>query len=228
MIPDVSGLARLLADPGRARMLTYLMHHETATATQLANSAGLSAQAASNHLTQLAHNQLVTYQVEGRFRHYRLFDAQIAHVIESLMVCVRQHSTSPIFMDQDDIQRLRLARTCYDHMAGILGVRLKDAFITHGFIVDTPEGMTLTPQGHQWLHDQLSIEVSCLQDKPCMQSCADWSERSYHLAGSLGRELHRAFRQRGYIKATQRTNHLQITSAGHTFLYRQLGILISL
>jgi DNA-binding transcriptional ArsR family regulator len=121
---NMAEIAALVGDPGRANMLGALLSGRALTATELAAAAGVSRSTASEHLAKLTQSRLISLTCQGRHRYYRLASTQVARMLETIMA---------VSADQDEAQRrfahriesaLREARTCYDHLAGRLGVSL--------------------------------------------------------------------------------------------------------
>ncbi len=125
---SIAEVGALVGDPTRAAMLQALMDGRALTASELASVAGITPQTASGHLAQLAGAGLVAVAKQGRHRYHHLATSDVARMLESLMLVaaaspVRRVKTGP--RDQE----LRRARTCYDHIAGWLGVALADAMV---------------------------------------------------------------------------------------------------
>jgi DNA-binding transcriptional ArsR family regulator len=143
-------LAALIGDVARANILSALMDGRALTAGELAWHAGVSAQTTSGHLAKLAEGRLVTLERQGRHRYFRLASPEVAHAVEALMTVAisgpkRHRPTGP----RDEA--LRAARTCYDHLAGRLGVALADALTARGLVIlDDGTGM-VTPNGRRFL-----------------------------------------------------------------------------
>lgn len=171
-------LASLIAEPARARMLTALTGGIALTATELAIEAGVTPSTASSHLAKLTAANLLATERQGRHRYFRLFDEEIAAMLETLMgVATRE---SPRRGPKDPA--LRVARVCYDHLAGERGVWLFNRL--RGRWVDD---LRVTDDGRAFLK-RFGIDVDALaaQRRPLCRPCLDWSERRHHLAGSLG------------------------------------------
>ena len=171
-------LASLIADPARSRMLTALTGGIALTATELALEAGVTPSTASSHLAKLTAANLLATERQGRHRYFRLFDEEIAAMLESLMGIATRNVPQRGPKDP----ALRVARVCYDHLAGERGVWLFDRL--RGRYVDD---LRVTPAGRTFF-ETLGIDVSALehQRRVLCRPCLDWSERRHHLAGSLG------------------------------------------
>lgn len=174
---QIASLATLIADPARARMLTALMGGVALTATELALEAGVSPSTASSHLAKLTAARLLTIEKQGRHRYFRLFDDEIATLLESMMT-IAARGSGP----RDPA--LRDARVCYDHLAGARGVwlfeNLRGADALSDRLAITDEGRTML------MRFGVDLDALATQRRPLTRTCLDWSERRPHLAGSLG------------------------------------------
>ena len=187
---EMAEVASLIGDPGRANMLAAMLDGRAHTATELAGVAGISAPTASGHLAKLARGQLVSVTAQGRHRYYRLASAEVARILEGLMAVAgdlrpeRRRATPRIDPG------LRRARTCYDHIAGELGIAIADALVARGAVELNAEGATITESGQTLLAGLgMTLEQSRPRRRlPCCQ-CLDWTERRPHLGGVLGRAL---------------------------------------
>ena len=170
-------VAAAIADGSRARMLCALMDGRAWTATELSLMAEVSASTASSHLARLQQQGLTACVRQGKHRYYRIASHEVALVVEQLMGLVDMGTGA---LRSKTPERLRFARSCYDHLAGELGVRLHDGLMSQGWL--EAEGHGLTPQGEQHL-GQLGIDCVATGKRPFACHCLDWSERRMHLAG---------------------------------------------
>jgi DNA-binding transcriptional ArsR family regulator len=242
---DIAAIAGLFADPTRARVLAALSDGRALPASVLATEAGVTPQAASAQLSRLTAAGLLAAERSGRHRYYRLATGQVTAVLEALaqlapMQPVRslRHSTRAA--------RLRAARTCYDHLAGRLGIQLTQALIDAGAltaadgIADTRRraGDQLSSQlpDHPWtlgpgaakVFTSLGVPAGQLADnrssRPLLRFCLDWSEQRHHLAGRLGAYLLTACTDAGWITRTPGQRAVQVTAAGKQALSSRLGL----
>lgn len=176
--PALATLAALIADPARARMLGALMGGMALTATELAGEAGIAPSTASSHLAKLTEASLLAVERQGRHRYFRLFDEEIAAMIEGLDG-IAARTVKPRGPSDP---ALREARVCYDHLAGVRGVWLCERLIE-----SSREPITLSPRSASFFNT-LGIDVDALsaQRRPFIRTCLDWTERRPHLAGALG------------------------------------------
>jgi DNA-binding transcriptional ArsR family regulator len=219
-------IAAAIGDAGRARMLYSLVGNVARTSTELALIARVSPSTASAHLRRLRADGLVTVEVQGKQRCYSLRNADIARVLEALSVAAGGDTTRAASPAPDE---LRAARTCYDHMAGVLGVALYDRLRTLRWIAESSSGgdaaCELTPQGVAGC-ESLGIDVDATRAlrRRFAYGCLDWSERRPHLGGALGAAVLRlALKQRWVIQDRGRRT-LTVTSLGRRLLASRLGI----
>jgi len=180
---DFSALATLIADPARAKMLSALMHGSALTATELALEADISPSTASSHLSKLAAGGIITMEKQGRHRYFRLFDHEIASLLEQLDVIASRGSRArPGPADP----ALRVARICYDHLAGERGVWLLDTLRDRKFLIGR-DGCAVSSEGESFF-TRFGIDLEELTNmrRAFARTCLDWSERRHHLGGALG------------------------------------------
>ncbi|MEJ8676038.1 helix-turn-helix transcriptional regulator [Chromobacterium amazonense] len=224
-LPDISRLASLLSDPGRARMLLLLLDGRSYPASELARHAGLSAQSASNHLAKLLQGGAVKVEQHGRHRYYLLANAAIAQALEALSAAAHGHDLQRPRAASPISPLLRLARTCYDHLAGRLGIAIADAMQADGLLLLNEERQfEVTASGRRWFAAALGVTAPSGGKRPLARACLDWSERRPHLAGAFGAALCREFQQRNWVERRLDSRALRVTPAGQAFLREQWGI----
>jgi DNA-binding transcriptional ArsR family regulator len=225
MEANIAVPAALIGDPARAAMLQALFDGRAQPATALAWAAGVSAQSASNHLTQLVAGGLLSVTTQGRHRYYRLAGPEVAQVLEALAV-LRPPPRALVRPLDARARSLRDARSCYDHIAGRLGVALADAMEHRGLIEpDGPDRYRLTEAGRERL-GALGVDLSppkAARRGP-MRPCLDWTERRRHLAGPLAARLMTRLMDLGWLRRTGPTRALLLTPAGHRGLTDALGL----
>jgi len=185
-------VAALVGDTARATMLAALMGGQALTASELAYLAGVSRPTASEHLVKLVTARLIALTRQGRFRYYRIASPLVARMLESI-IAVAAIEVPPRYQPRsarDDA--LRFARTCYDHLAGRLGVAIADALVERDALVLTPDGGELTPAGVRLLTAFGADLAPPGSRRIFCRPCLDWSERRYHVAGHVGAEICRA------------------------------------
>jgi DNA-binding transcriptional ArsR family regulator len=221
-------VAALVGDTARATMLAALMGGQALTASELASRARISRSTASRHLGKLVGARLLAVTQKRRNRYYRIASPLVARMLEGIKAVAaievpQRHQPRSITDD-----RLCFARTCYDHLAGYLGVAIADALVAKGHIVLTDDGGEVTASGM----DFLSAFGAVLAPKSgsrriFCRPCLDWSERRYHIAGHVGAEIHRCCLERGWLRRDRDTRIVRITPAGQIGLCKTFGIDLS-
>lgn len=179
-------IAALIGDVARANILIALTDGRAMTASELAFQASVRASTASEHLAKLLDAKMISVEKQGRHRYFRLARPEVAAVIETLMTLsvegpTRYRPTGP----KDEA--LRAARTCYDHLAGRLGVGIADALVKHGRVTVAEGVAVVSDEGLRFLCDfGIDLTQSSASKRPLCRACLDWSERRLHLAGRLG------------------------------------------
>ncbi|WP_158896563.1 MULTISPECIES: helix-turn-helix transcriptional regulator [unclassified Pseudomonas] len=221
----LSRIAGAIAEPARTKMLCALMDGHARTSTEMAVVADVSTSTASAHLARLKEDGLLKLHTQGRHRYYSLADIQVAQALEALMV-VGQNA-NPKFVSNAP-NRLQFARTCYDHMAGTLAVRLHDHFIESGWltIADADDrAYQLTDCGEAAIVG-MDIEIAKVKAQRRMFacSCLDWSMRRPHLGGALGAALLQAVLNRKWVIQDLDSRALALTPKGKKELSGRFGI----
>jgi len=219
-------IGALLGDPARANMLLALIAGRPLTAGELAWSARVTAQTASGHLAKLTEAGLLAVERQGRHRYYRLASPLIAQMLEGMQV-VASLQSPPRYRPASKIDdALKAGRTCYDHLAGRLGVAIADAMVARGHVVLAGDGGEATPAGDAFLR-RFQIETSPRpgQKQRCFcRPCLDWSERRPHIAGALGAALAERCFALGWIARIKDSRAVAITPAGRKGLEHTFGI----
>lgn len=207
-------IAALIGDRARVDMLTALMAGRALTATELADAAGVGRPAASAHLSALVDARLLQVEQQGRHRYFRIADEDVAHLLESLMNVASRVAAEPVRVGPSD-PKLRLARACYDHLAGEWGVRVFDGFVRRGFLRLGDEAVQLTEAGGAFLV-QFGVDVAMLAGtrRPACRACLDWSERRHHLAGAVGAALLQRFLALDWLRRIPQSRALAVTARG--------------
>ncbi len=223
----LSQVAALMGDPARAAMLQLLMDGRAHTASDLAHTAGVTAQTASGHLGRMVDANLLVARAQGRNRFYRLASGDVAHALESLMALAGQRaepaSRNAAWRRDPD---LRFCRTCYDHLAGQVGIAVTDALTQAGHI--EPQGARdwrLTETGAAFC-GRLGIDVAAARragNRHFARQCLDWSERRPHISGALGAALADTFFKRGWAERLRRGRTVRLTDLGRRALVRDFG-----
>jgi len=227
---DIASIAAVLADPGRCRVLAALGDGRALPASMLASEAGVAASTASEHLARLVDAGLLTVERHGRHRYFRLAGPHVADLLEALS---RVAPAAPVrsLREGTRAQALRFARTCYDHLAGQVGVALMDALLAREYLEpDGPGGALasgdrlsspgraivygLTEKGAAFLED-FGVDLDRLPPRrPAIRYCLDWSEQRPHLAGGVGAALTDRLFDLAWIRRSEQNRAVHVTGDG--------------
>ncbi|MEO7027110.1 MAG: helix-turn-helix domain-containing protein [Caulobacteraceae bacterium] len=220
----VAAIAAAIGDPARSRMLFCLMDGCARTSTELSVVADVGPSTASAHLKRLTTANLVSVLSRGKHRYHRLSGPDVAAALESLLVLAGGERVGFI---PTTPTRLRAARTCYDHVAGRIGVFLHDAVLARGWLGDAAGdgNYRLTPAGTDGF-TRLGVDVPSAQARRrrLAHACIDWSERRPHLAGALGAAVLEVGLRRKWLEQELDSRALRVTSLGRRELTRHLGV----
>lgn len=226
--PNVAQVAALIGEPGRSTMLLSVLDGRALSASELARRATISPTAASAHLSKLVAGGLMLVERSGRQRLYRLATADVARALEALAAIAKPAKI--VALTQSTIaNELRIARSCYDHLAGRLGVGITDSLLARQILV--PSGsheFSVTTKGHRFL-SALGLDVVQAQSKRrrFARQCIDWTEHRPHLAGSLGAALRDRLLENGWVTHTQASRALRITPLGHAALDEHFSLCLT-
>ncbi|MFC3111110.1 ArsR/SmtB family transcription factor [Undibacterium arcticum] len=221
--PDLSRLARTVGDPSRIRMLTLLMEGRALTAKELAYGAGVEPATASAHLRRLEEDAFVSKTAQGRHKYFRLASPQVAQLVEALMVMSPQAQPQRTGANQD--APIRLARFCYDHLAGRLGTGLTAILLERGLLSIDGKAFAVTAAGESWFQS-FGIDLGSLRSgrRQFAHQCLDWTERKDHLAGALGAAIAQRLLELGWITRQKSSRVVSITESGQHGLQQQFGL----
>lgn len=233
---DVAQVGALLADPARCRMLFALMDGRALPASVLAAEAGVAPSTASAHLHRLTDSGMLRVVKQGRWRYYQLSGPEVAEVLESM---ARIAPPRPVRSLREGTRAnvLRLARTCYNHLAGRLGVTLMHAMLRQGYLVghdgsfDPYTARTdrlsargrdhvylLTQDGGEFLEGFLKNFTFPSRTGRVIGYCVDWTEQQHHLAGELGCRLLTHLLELDWLRRPSVGRWLYVTDIGKTGL----------
>lgn len=212
--PNVAEVAFLFGETSRATILTSLMDGRFHTASELAFMAAITPQTASFHLSKLIEGNLVNVEKQGRHRYYQLANAEVARILESFLA-ISQPPEVRSLKQSSQVKLLREARTCYDHLAGKLGVDLTESMLNAGYLEKLEREFVITTKGELFFTD-FGIDLGELKRKrrSFSHACLDWSERRDHLAGSLGHGLMTHFLILGWIVQVPSIRAVKVTDKG--------------
>jgi DNA-binding transcriptional ArsR family regulator len=221
---DFAAVARLLANPARSAVVDALQAGHPLAAGELARLAGVRPSTISEHLAMLVDGGLLAVIHAGRHRYYELSGPAVAEALEALShICpatpvrsLRQSSAARSF---------ELARTCYDHLAGALGVALLDAMLARKWLVDTDGGFAVPP-GSAVNFAELDIDLAACRRRrrQFARPCLDWTQRRMHLAGALGAAVTSALTARDWLRPDTADRGVRITPTGQSALHATFGI----
>lgn len=223
---DLAGLARLLADDTRAVFCLALLDGRAWTAGELARHAGVAPSTTSTHLDRLIAGGLLVEHRQGRHRYVRLAGAHVAQALEDFTAPLAStYSPPPSLRAATVTAALARGRTCYDHLAGRLGVEITDAMTRAGLLTQRT-GFAVTEAGLDWLADTVGFDPGALgrSRRPLARACLDWTERRPHLAGVAGAHIRQHLLDQRWIARIGSSRAVRVTPAGAEALRRLLGI----
>jgi DNA-binding transcriptional ArsR family regulator len=230
MNEKLSSTASLLGDPGRAAILLRLMSGLALPAGELAVTANVAPQTASEHLGKLVEGRLLNVERQGRHRYYRLASPEVADAVEALLVLTGRPcgSHAGVASLRPQVGSLAYARTCYGHLAGWLGVRIARTLEEQGMIKPyDAKAYSVNPSGREWFEAiGVSVPSSAAAQKKLAVRCLDWTERRHHLAGTLGCSIYKRFRELGWLAPVRDTRGVRVTLEGRTQVSKLLGMAV--
>jgi len=215
--PSIARVAGLIGESGRIQMLTALLSGNGHSASELALAAGVSPQTASSHLAKLLAGALIVCERNGRQRLYRLKSTDVAVAIEALGSLAQKSGAV--------IPELRFARTCYDHLAGVLSIALRNELLKREVLRHRGDAFLLTPVGERFL-GTLDIDAAPLRElrRSFARKCLDWTERHPHIGGAVGAALLGCFRNKKWLTPLRGTRAVRLTIEGELAFERIFGI----
>lgn len=221
---DYAVVARLIGDRTRAAFLDALMDTRPRSLTELARVADVAPGTASAHLSKLVDGRLLTTTRRGRGRYFELAGPRVAAAVEALALIAPPRPIRSL-RDASIGEALASARTCYDHLAGRLGVRLTDVLLADRVLARNGEDFTLTRRGRSRL-EAFGLDLAALERgrRPLTRVCLDWTERRPHLAGALGAAMAAELFERGWLVRTGRGRAVRLASSGQEGLSEAFGL----
>ncbi len=235
---DLAAVGALVADPGRCRMLLALGDGRALPASRLAAEAGVSAPTASSHLRKLTSAGFLSVETSGRHRYYSLAGPAVGRLIEALEQLA---PATPVrsLRQGTRAKALRDARTCYDHLAGRLGVALMSSLVARGHLAGgdglRSDGDPAVGQGQEVDYDLTKSGEAFLAEfgvplshgrRPMVRYCVDWTEQRHHLAGALGRGLRDRLVDLNWIERSERDRAVRVTDAGRAGLVETFDVAV--
>lgn len=220
---DISKIGKLLGDPSRVEMISSLIDGRSLTARELAHGAGVSASTASFHLAKLVDAGLLAVLSQGRHHFYRVASPEVGGAIQALLRIAPSGKAKPAARRKTQVC---FARTCYGHLAGVLGLAVAEALQAKGLIEASGEtDFLMTAKGERFFV-KLDLDLDGLQTgrRLFARQCLDWSERKPHLGGALGQAVTESLVKRKWLRKKTGSRELQVTKEGQAGLRKLLGI----
>jgi DNA-binding transcriptional ArsR family regulator len=217
-------MAGLIGEQSRAVMLWHLLGGKALTATELAISADVSPQSASMHLNKLVQAGVLAMEKHGRHRYYKFSTPEAAYAVEAIANLIPPEKSRQKF-PAGGLSEIQYCRTCYDHLAGKVGVLITERCVERKFIIPRVLQFELTPKGRAWF-DSLGIDAAALQNsrREFARACLDWTERRHHLAGALGAALFDAMLKADWMRRMRHSRAILLTSKGRRKLHDLLDL----
>jgi DNA-binding transcriptional ArsR family regulator len=216
-------VAALVGDTARATILAALMGGQSLTGGELAFVARISRSTASEHLAKLVAARLIAVTKKRRYCYYRIASPLVAQMLESMKV-VAAIEVPPRYTPRcTQDEALRFARTCYDHLAGRLGVAIADALVSRRYVILSAEGGEVTDIGSRFL-SAFGLNLVSGSKRLFCRPCLDWSERRYHIAGLMGAQMWQRCAELNWLVRGRDTRAVRVTSAGRTGLREAFGL----
>ncbi|MDM5233956.1 ArsR/SmtB family transcription factor [Lysinibacillus pakistanensis] len=214
--PNIAEIASLLGETSRATMLASMMDGRFHTASELAYMAAIKPQTASFHLAKLVDGKLVKVEKQGRHRYFRLAGEDIAQLLESFLAMSPPPEVRSL-KQSSQMKVLQDARTCYDHLAGKLGVQLTESLLNASYLELDQKQFVITTEGEKFFADfGLDLDEFKKMRRSFSHACLDWSERRYHLGGALGHGLLTHFLNLEWITRVPSIRAIKVTEKGRT------------
>jgi len=216
MESNIAHIASLIGEPVRAKILWSLMDGRAYTARELAIEVDTTPQNLSMHLSKLLRAGLLSVEVQGRHRYYSFSRAEVADVIEAMANLI---PAGQVVKKDADIVPIKFCRTCYDHLAGKVGVLIMESLIRQKWIVYRDRELEVTQKGLQCFKERGidCAEVGCRR-RSFAKPCLDWSERRHHLAGALGAALLEKMLAEHWLRRTANSRAVVLTAKGQQAL----------
>lgn len=225
---DIARIASLVGEPARAAMLLALMDGRSLTANELAKAGNVSPQTTSRHLAQMVEAGLMDVEQCGRHRYHRLASSEVAKVLEGIMQIAGEPPVRRTVVTGPRDETMRMARMCYDHIAGRLGLAIAECLLVeHAIEFDGDKGQVMDRAGEvlkRWgLLLKPHLQPSS-HSRPYCRPCMDWSERKMHVAGRLGEMICAHCLEQGWLTRKTGSRTLSISAAGAITFRELLGL----
>ena len=224
---ELAHLSAQLADPARAAMVMSLMDGSSRSAGELGLTANVSPSSASGHLSKLVNSRILTPTKQGRQKYYRIATAAVAHAVEALQI-IASPGQALRQIGRSQLNPFAFARTCYDHLAGKLGVEVTAALQRQNIIRPSGKGYEVTDSGSEWL-DEFGIDWRKLKLEKRLFAiqCLDFTERRPHLSGALGAAMLARMIELDWIAKTLVPRSVRLTTKGRAELNKRLQLVLT-
>jgi DNA-binding transcriptional ArsR family regulator len=218
--------ATLIGDATRASILWNLLDGKAFTATELAIAVETSAQNISMHLGKLLDADLISVEKQGRHKYYRFSNKEVAYAVEAMANLIPKPEISAK-KKTENYPPIKYCRTCYDHLAGKIGVALAESLLQQKIIIEKNNTFEISPEGEKWFSDfGVNIGDAKKQKRIFLKPCLDWSERRYHIAGSVGTLLLNKMLEQDWIRRTANSRVIIITGKGEKEMLKSFKIIV--
>ena len=218
--------ATLIGDATRASILWNLLDGKAFTATELAIAVETSAQNISMHLGKLLDADLISVEKQGRHKYYRFSNKEVAYAVEAMANLIPKPEISAK-KKTENYPPIKYCRTCYDHLAGKIGVALAESLLEQKIIIEKNNTFEITSEGEKWFSDfGVNIGEAKKQKRIFLKPCLDWSERRYHIAGSVGTLLLNKMLEQDWIRRTANSRVILITGKGEKEMLKSFKIIV--
>ena len=213
---EFTALTSLIGEPVRATILWNLLDGRALTATELAMRANVSSSGASMHLNKLVQANLLAVESQGRHRYYKLANAEVAFAVEALAALIpTKDENQPSSAKIRSLNDPKYCRTCYDHLAGTIGVAITERLVKQRIITPREKEYDVTKKGIKFFADfDIDVEQLRTQRRFFAKACLDWSERKPHLSGALGAEFLSGLIELDWLRRIPASRAVSVTSAG--------------
>jgi DNA-binding transcriptional ArsR family regulator len=226
MEDEISYITSLIGDPVRTNILWNLLDNKAYTATELAICANTSAQNISMHLSKLVQADLLSVETQGRHKYYSFSKPEVAYAVEAISNLIPHEKHTNIISNKDN-SPIKHCRTCYDHLAGRIGVLITESIVQQNLIEIKGPDFLVTRKGIIFFSKlEINTEELKKQRRIFAKRCLDWSERKHHLAGSLGAALLDKMLSLDWLRETRNSRAITITSKGRQQLYEKLKVAV--
>jgi len=218
--------ASLIGDPVRASILWTLLDGRAFTATELAIVANTSPQNISMHLGKLLEANLLSVEKQGRHKYYRFSGKEVAYAVEAIVNLIPKPDVSSK-SKPENYPPIKFCRSCYDHLAGKIGVAVTDSLLLQKLIIEKNNTFEISSKGEKWFSDfGINLEEAKKQKRIFLKPCLDWSERRNHIAGSIGTLLLNKMLDEDWIRRTASSRAITVTGKGEKQLFKYFEIIV--